>query len=160
MQRWLTKFKTPLVALLLLVIGMFFLYMLGQIDTLQCERVQAQVTCALTRTWLGLLPLHEQPLGVLRQAEIQNSCDSEGCTYRVYLNADRGGTALGNMYTSDQRGQQLLAARINKFLKTDSQPRLKISTGGGWLLIIPAFLLLAGGIVAVSGLKELLNPKE
>lgn len=161
MQRWLTKFQIPLIALLLLGMGAFFAWMLGQIDTLRCERIvddrPGGARCAITTTWLNLYTLRSQPLGALHRAGIEDSCDSEGCTYRVYLSTDRGGHALGNVYTSDLNGQQETAARINQFL-AGGEPTLEIHAGAGWVMIIPGLMLLAGVIVAAKGFWDLLHP--
>ncbi len=152
-----SPWELPLVAIILFGLGLLLLYLFGQVDTLRCQHTaQGTVDCALTTTWMKSILLSERQFSGLASASVAESCDSDGCTYKVILNTIHDMIPFSNVSTSDLNFHQRHADQINSFLQDTAQPELNIETGGGWILIVPALLLISGIALSLfNGLRLL-----
>jgi hypothetical protein len=141
-------------ALFWLVVGMagtllfagIMLFVFGQSDRLECRHAGAgQASCAVTHVLLGLLPLPGWQASI-NQALVEESCDSDGCTYRTALRTRGGASHPITEVWSDQRATyQDQAAQINDFLADGSAPPLVIEQDPPtWVL------LLLGGLTLMA----------
>lgn len=72
--------------------GLIFLFVFGQSSTLTCTRIEAdEISCNKIANLLGLVDISEQSLQTLQNANVAESCDEDGCTYRVEMATARGG---------------------------------------------------------------------
>ena len=77
-------------------------YFFGQQTTLNCLWVEPmQIECNMKKSWLGLVPLGEESVRGLEGAMVDESCDEDGCTYRVELDTADGIVPLTSFYLSD-----------------------------------------------------------
>lgn len=133
-------------------VGLALFYFMGQVQTLKCQRVELGVDCTITTTWLKLSHLKDSPVPKLNSASLDESCDNDGCTYRVVLSSRYGDFPLSGFYTSDQSGQQEVADRINTFIRDASQSTLTLEYGLDWFLIIPVIFMGVGLSFTVTSL--------
>jgi hypothetical protein len=142
-------------ALFWLVVGLagtllfagIMLFVFGQSDRLECRHAgDGQANCAVTHVLLWTLPLPGWQANGINQALVEESCDSDGCTYRTALRARGGASHPITEVWSDQRATyQDQAAQINDFLADGSQPPLIISQDPPtWVL------LLLGGLTLMA----------
>jgi len=156
------QFIHAALAALFLATGVGTLFLLGQVQTLRCQRAEGGVLvdCRLVNTWMKSTVLDDRPLPPLRRALVERGCDDDGCTYRVLLETDRSTLPLSDISTSDQSDQEGIARRINEYLDAPGDTPLEVETGGGLILIVPVMFLAAGIYLAVSAIRGLLNPSE
>ena len=98
---------------------------------------------------MGLVKLTDRPLRQVHSAWVDESCDDDGCTYRVVLETDQGQLPMGTAYSSGSTSKQEQADQVNAFVKDDSIRQVKIQAGGGlWLFIPLIFIALGVGLIA------------
>jgi hypothetical protein len=147
---------TPFLGFLLFGAGLVAMYFIGQVSNLSCTRnVETEVKCSLVTTWMGLTQLSDKPLAKLNSAYVQESCDEDGCTYRVMLSTLREDLPLISSYSSGITDKQRKVDQILSFLSDDSQPNLQVADGGGLFILFPLFFLGAGLWMGVSSLVKL-----
>jgi hypothetical protein len=130
--------------------GVLALYFFARTTTLTCERsAKDQITCVKSESLLGVLNFEDEHIPSLENAWVSESCDDDGCTYRVELDAARGTFHLTSYSSSGYRSKEDIADRINTFIRSSSVPSLVIETGTGLLgLVLPAVFILVGLIVS------------
>lgn len=147
---------TPFIGFLLLGAGLLFMYWLGQVNTLTCRReLQSGMQCHLVTTWMELVELDDRPLAPLSAAYVDESCDEDGCTYRVLLSTARADLPLIDSYSSGITDKQLKVDQIQAFLTDANQTELKIKDGGGFFIIIPVAFAGAGLWMCITSLIQL-----
>jgi hypothetical protein len=145
-ENWIKVF----IGFMLVGADLVALFFLGQVSTLLCTRGQdSQVGCVVTTTWMNLSPVREVKFSPLLAAEIEESCDEEGCAYRVSLRSRTSSMALNEIYESDLTGKKAQADQINDFLADRTQASLRLEDGMGAWILLPLFFILVGvGMVA------------
>lgn len=156
------QFIHAFLAALLVAAGVGALYLLGQVQTLRCSRVEGGelVDCRMITSWMKRTVLEDTPLAPIHRALVEESCDSDSCTYRVLLETDRASIPLSGIYTSNRLEQEGIARRINQYLDAPASTPLEVETGGGLILLVPLMFFSAGGYLAVKAVRELLQPAE
>jgi hypothetical protein len=124
--------------------GLFLTFLLGQISTLSCSRVEDADRCVLSVKWMGLASLKEIRIEGLTGAQVEESCDNDGCTYRVVLVTARQTLPLAAAYSSGKAGKSEIADQVNAFTRDRSIRTLNVKTGGGFWLIFPCIFLAVG----------------
>jgi len=140
------KFIFTILAVIFFGFGTLFSYLLGQVNTLTCERGDRvdDLTCRLTTSWMNIRTLKVRSIPRLDAAGIEEYCDDDGCTYRVILFSGAGNIPLSSAYTSAESSHRMTAERINTFLQDGSQQTLEVETGGGWILVVPVIFAVLG----------------
>lgn len=132
-------------------LGLVFLYFFGQIVTLDCSRAEGRpVTCVKESRFLGVLDLGEEGMGEVRGAFVDESCDDEGCTFRVVLETSRGTKPLTSYRSSGYRDKQEVADKINQFVNTPAEQALNLKVSAGFLgILIPLIFVGVGPVITV-----------
>jgi hypothetical protein len=140
------KIKSMLFGFLIAGIGWLVIVIFGQVSTLQCAHTEtSQVACIKQVTLLGLMPIREEMVRDVRGAWVAESCDDDGCTYRVVLNTGEGDVPLTVYYSSGWRSKQETVTQINEYISRRGDEPLEIREGIG---IVAALL---GGILMIVG---------
>lgn len=140
----------PVLGLIFLAAGFFTLYLLGQVVTLTCERDDAnRPNCVLITTWMEWRELRVRPLPQLSTAYVDESCDEDGCTYRVMLSTNFGDLPLTSAYSSGRTEKERKAQQIIAYLRDDTQPTLTMTERQGLLLLVPLAFLVLGLTMSV-----------
>jgi len=148
------NFVTILLSFIFLGIGLLMAYLLGRVTTLECSRQLALPQCNLHTTWMGLVDLSDRPLRQLYVAQVEESCDDEGCTYRVAIETDQGRLPLDSAYVSDYADRVEKVDAINAFIANPEQRDLSVQDGGGWWMFFPLVFIILGvsiGLAPVLG---------
>ena len=157
------ELPTLILSIVFVGIGLFLSYLLGIVTTLECSRLGSSQTCHLQNDWMGMVTLNDRVVGKVHAASVEESCDDDGCTYRVAFETDQGRLPLGDAYSSGSASKQASADRVNTFIKDSSIPGVKVQDGGGLWLFIPLIFIAVGvGIIArplIGLLKPRINPE-
>jgi hypothetical protein len=137
--------------------GALFLAIFGQRYTLTCARPEpSQLTCERAGTWLGLISTGKRPVAGLSGAWVDESCDEDGCTYRVELDSTEGPVGLTGYYTSGYDDKAATAAEINGWLQQGGDTLVVAEDSGILGVLLPAvFMLLGIGMAAAWGVSLL-----
>jgi hypothetical protein len=126
-------------------VGLLVLYLVGQTATLKCIRAgETQSQCTLTTTWMKLSRLKEVTFSPLVSATTEESCDDDGCTYRVLLLSSTGSLPLTSVYSSGYESKQKIADQINAYVQNTDQKSLEIETNSGFWIIAPFVFIVIG----------------
>src|SRR5258708_10762030 len=81
------------------------LLIFGQSDRLECRHQgDGLASCNVAHVLLGVVPLPGWQASGIREAYVDKSCDSDGCTYRTALRTqDGGGRPISEVWTDQQR---------------------------------------------------------
>jgi hypothetical protein len=122
-------------------LGGLFLILGGEINHLQCDRNQDNVTCIVDRQ--QVFPPYQDRITIrqVARAEIEVSDDSEVFGSRVSLISPQGSVPLTTLFVSESNNQQQIA-EINQFIQgKDSQfkftdfPLWTYLFGGGFIVV-------------------------
>ncbi|UCC61768.1 MAG: hypothetical protein JSV36_13315 [Anaerolineae bacterium] len=129
--------------------GCLFSLIFGQAATLTCTRVEpSQIECVRQSKWLGWLPVSAVSLQHVEGAEVAQSCDDEGCSYRVELTTAEGIVPLTSYYSSGSRSKKEAADRINAFLRNSEGSSLTVKSDAGLLaFVLPLVFVLVGPLI-------------
>lgn len=140
--------------LLVLLLGFPFLLkgllmglLLGRVATLNCDRVgPAQVTCELRSS---SLLAGSTSITQLQGAEVEgNSYSDDLPTFRVVVITEDGNIPLTRSFTSGVSKKQENVDRINAFVKTSTEPSLRIQEDQrGFALLGVVCSLVGGGLI-------------
>lgn len=158
----LERYELPhlLLAFLFVAAGLGTAYLLGQVQILTCERAPGRQNCQIDTSWMGLIPLRHQTIPPLTGAWVDESCDEDGCTYRVILQTGSGDIPLGIGYSSGLHSKQEMAQKVQAFVADPSQPDLEIKTGGGLWILFPLTFLIMGVWLGISPILPFIFPRQ
>jgi hypothetical protein len=136
--------------------GVLALFFFARTTTLTCERgAKDQITCVKSENLLGVLDFSDEHIPSLENAWVSESCDDDGCTYRVELDADRGTFHLTGYSSSGYRSKEKIADQINTFIRSSSESSLAIESSTGLLgLVLPAVFIFVGLIVTFTQVRN------
>jgi hypothetical protein len=131
----------------------------GQAAILTCNRIEpSQIECVRQTKWLRWVPVGEQSIPELRGAEVGQSCDEDGCTYRVELNTAEGLIPLTTYFSSGAGPKQEATERINAFLQNPQGSSLTVRSDAGLLaFILPFAFVLVGPLIAMWSVVRAIN---
>ena len=127
--------------------GLGFLLIGAYRTDLTCARVDYdQVNCTIQSSWLGYFPQPPRTALDVTEAYVQETCDSDGCTYRVEFATPSEYVPLNNVYSSGYSDKDATANAINNFILGSSTDELSMRTdlGMGWFILIPVLFTLIG----------------
>jgi hypothetical protein len=127
-------------------------FIFGQQTVLTCTRPEpAQIECGMQKSWLGLVPLGKESLQNLEGARVDESCDEDGCTYRVELDTRGGFVPLTAYYSSGVKSKQEAADQINAFVQDPGEDSLEVKGSVGLLgILFPLVFVFVGPLIVVS----------
>lgn len=148
----------PIFGFIFALAGAFILYITGIETTLTCTRLSAnQVNCTAHDRWLGVADLGTRPFEAVRRASVADNCDSDGCTYRVELDTERGWQALQEVYSSGREDKESTAGAINAFLQDRGRETFTITQSMGWWVLFSLAFCLPGVGLMLGGLWQTLR---
>ena len=153
--------NSNLIELFLSTIGDFFMFIFGQTTDLTCAKTEAGTTvCSKEVTFLGVIPLSSNDFREVYRAEVEESCDDEGCSYRIVLTTIDGTRPLTSVYTSNWLGKNEMAAQINTFIgSNNNRGELALQEKSGlWASLLSMVFLLVGLYQLL--LKGLIQPNQ
>jgi hypothetical protein len=125
--------------------GLVLFYLLGQVATLNCTReADQQVGCILTTKWMNISRLEEVKFYPLLAADTEESCDEDGCTYRVALKTRSGSLPMTEGYSSGYDDKKQQVDQINRFLADSSQQTFQLVSGADLWIIFPLVFMGVG----------------
>jgi hypothetical protein len=134
----------------LVFVGILVQVASGRFGSLECTRRLEQVACFHRTTVLGLLPLGERTIRVLRADVATDACGGDsGCGYRVELATTEGIVPLQSTWYTHEGTQEAKAQQINEFLAS-GQPHIRVGLHFREIIIalLPS-LLWIGGVIAL-----------
>lgn len=148
--------KSLLFGLFFMVMGLVFMFIFGQVTDLTCAKTLGGKTeCATEVKFLGVFMLSSNSFRDVYRADVEESCDAEGCSYRVVLTTIEGQQPLTSYYTSNWSGKEEIAVRINDYVGTTSnrEPLTLQENSGLWASLLSwAFVLVGVYQMIVNGL--------
>ena len=142
--------------------GVFSTFIFSQIGEISCTRPEpSALTCTQTMKLFGLVTVSEKQLPTLQGAHLSESCDEDGCSYRVDLETMGGTIPLVSYYTGGigaYKQQTDKMNRINAFLADQEEIELVLGTGLSEQLLsfLPLAFIVVGGFIFISGLRQFL----
>lgn len=149
-------FISALIGFVISALGFVFLYVFGQAVTLACERTETgRISCVKTSVLLSVLKVDQKPVESLEMAWVSESCDEDGCTYRVELDTARGTIPMTIYRSSGYRSKENMANQINAFLRSPDQPKLEVKASTGIIgILMPVIAIVAGPLVTISRIRK------
>jgi hypothetical protein len=142
--------------------GILSFFLFARNTTLTCERgPKDQISCVKSEDLMGVLNFKDVHIPSLENAWVSESCDDDGCTYRVELEAARGNFHLTSYSSSGYRSKEKTADQINTFIHSSSEQTLEIEASTGLLgIILPSVFILAGLVLTFSQVRNAIYKGE
>ncbi|HRQ37307.1 MAG TPA: hypothetical protein PLD25_05260 [Chloroflexota bacterium] len=138
----------------------------SQTSDLHCTRLEPSfVRCTRQNKLFGLYAMSETEFNNISGAVVRESCDEEGCAYRVELKTETGTMPLNVVYRGGiggQNSQQDRANQINDFLADDTAVAIAITetTGEKAMTFLPLLFVLFGIAMLVKGTRDFMTNYE
>ncbi len=143
-------------AFFLTVAGVMSFFFGGQESILTCYREQGEPVCTLSTSFLGKYIKKQVPVPGLRSAYVKDSCDEDGCNFRVMLVTETGEQALTQAFDSHEEDKQAKVDRIIEFISNPNEPTLFIHEDPGLWPYAGISLVIIGVLIALwTGYKTL-----
>jgi hypothetical protein len=143
--------------------GIFMTFIFGQLGELSCTRQEpSSYKCVHATKIFGLIPWQEEELATIQRASLAESCDSDGCSYRVEMITAADTVPLVAYYsggTGAYERESKKAEQINDFISDPNAEKLALKAGLSDMLLsfLPLFFVVCGAIVFISGLRSFLE---
>ena len=133
--------------------GLLFFVAFGQSYTLRCARPEpSQIRCTRERLWLRAVSTGSETVEGLSQAWVAESCDEDGCTYRVEMATAEGQMPLTGYYSSGYDEKAIVASEINTFVADSRIPDLEVRSDAGLFgFLFPLIFVVVGLGIALAG---------
>ena len=141
------SWHTFLLGFVFTVVGALVLLIGAHRTNLVCQPgAPTEVNCTIQSDWMGYFPQPPRTVVNVQQAVVDESCDSDGCTYRVELNTPFYSEPVTNVFSSGYNGKLQAANQVNAYLQsgTTTPLELRLSLGLGWVALIPVIFILIG----------------
>lgn len=148
------------------IIGVVFLgvtgvltFFLGQTVSLDCQRVEPTVVnCVATNTLFGRFHVGTREFNNVSSAMVDESCDEDGCTYRVSLRTGRGVLPVSDVYSSGPTPKYDAADQINSYLASGERDLfIEQIEDLGWVWFMVACFGGVGLLMLLSAPLQLLR---
>ena len=153
--------KSILFGLVFMIMGIFFMFVFGQVTDLSCEKTETgKIECSKGVKFLGVIPLSNSEFRDVYRADVEESCDDDGCSYRVVLTTIDGELPLTSYFTSGWAGKEEIAGQINAFIGSNlNRETLSIQENSGlWASLFSMVFLLVGLYQLIP--KGLIQPNQ
>jgi len=118
-------------------------YVMGQVTTLTCERVEVRVDCTAETALLGLVPLNERAARGVTGARLDDFCDDDGCRYRVELVTEAGNVPVTSYHSAGTSLKKKMIEEVNAFAGDPAVDSLQFKEHlDPTTLILPALLIV------------------
>jgi hypothetical protein len=152
-----TNKNNPLGLIILILLGVFFIYLIGQRTQLTCTRASnAEIDCLIESVWMGSVTVSSREASGVRNAYVDESYDDEddSYAYRVVLRTTSGDVPVTRAYSSGNTQKREVAEEVNTFIKDQSRTEMVLDFKGAGSIISAVILgifLLAGiaGVIAL-----------
>ena len=151
-----------LFGLIFLGAGVFSVIVFSRVGELSCTRLEpSSYTCVRDTKLFGLVPLEKEQLPTIRQAYLSESCDEDGCSYRVDMRTDEGDIALVGYYSGGigaYKQQEEKMNQINAFVSDPDAEELTLVAGLSEILLsfMPMIFVVIGAVICLFGLRSFL----
>lgn len=139
-----------------MVMGLVFMFIFGQVSDLSCTKnLNGRAACNMDVKFLGVFTLSTREFKDVYRADVEESCDEDGCNYRVLLTTIEGEQPLTSYYTSNWSGKEQTATQINDFIQSSTnRGTLSIQENSGlWASLLSLVFVLVGVYqIVVQGL--------
>ena len=142
-----TDLKSLIIGLVFMVMGLVFMFIFGQVTDLSCSKTpEGKTECATEVKFLGVFTLSSNHFWDVYRADVEESCDDEGCNYRVVLTTIEGQQPLTSYYTSNWSAKDRIAAQINDYvgMTADREPLTLQENSGLWASLFSLVFVLVG----------------
>ena len=147
-----------LFGLLFMAVGAVMVFLFGQTTELRCSKPETRVTtCELKRKLLGLVTISTKELQDVNNAFLDESCDDDGCTYRVVLLAGTNKVPMTGYYSSGWKAKREKADQITQYVRLESEEPLLVKEQSGMFGALFSFAFVLVGLYVVI-VKGLFNP--
>ncbi|MFN2194778.1 MAG: hypothetical protein ACK2UW_01475 [Anaerolineales bacterium] len=139
--------KYLLMGVVFTAVGFGFLLVGAHRTDITCEQVDPPNTrCTVQSSWLGHFRQPPRSAYPVEQAAVSDSCDSDGCTYRVELLTPFETVPVTYAYSSGIDAKARTADQINAYLAQDGGQPLQLHTDldMGWFILVPILFVLIG----------------
>lgn len=116
--------------IVLAVLGLLFIYLVGQKTQLTCTRADGNVVnCQIKSVWMGKVTVSSREASGVRNAFVDSDYDDEenSTTYRVVLTTNGKDVPVTRAYSSGNINKNELANDINAFIKNQSRTEADFS---------------------------------
>lgn len=145
----LPEISTILLGLAFFFCGLLFMLVLSVQVDLSCQRTAAErVDCERQTSLYGIVRLGGGTVYDVLSASVAESCDSDGCTYRIELITPSGLVPVTGMYSSGWEAKQRFADEINDFLADTGASQVELRfrnlSDAGLVVLVPVLFTPIG----------------
>lgn len=137
-----------LLAIALLLFGLFFLAIAGRHYRLNCTRIESNlVECVHYGRWLGIITYKEKPVEGLWRARVGQICNSDGCVSFPELETAGGPVKLYDGSSGSSDPETIIVEKINAYLGDPGAHELEITIDIDLVNLILPLALILGSFV-------------
>ena len=150
------KGKSAVPLIVLAVLGLLFIYLVGQKTQISCSRPTGNaVNCQIKSVWMGAVTVSSREAVNVRNAYVESDYDDEenSTTYRVVLATSGKDVPVSRAYSSGNISKNELANDINAFIKNQTLREADFaykSAGGIITAIVVGVFFLVYGFITVK----------
>lgn len=133
------------------VFAAFFLFIFANTVQMICQDQGDKIyNCIIEKRLVGYLPTSRRNVSGVTSARTVESCDSDGCSYRVELQTANGGSEPFDDVYTDHNLVNPLTEQINKSIRQGDGPTFRVEAGMQWWVVI-----MLGAMAGISLLVEM-----
>ncbi len=122
-----------------------FVFLFANSVTMVCTQQDGAFTCEIEKKLLDRVTTSHRTVSGVIAAQVDENCDNDGCSYRVELLTNNGGSEPFDDVFTDRGPMVDLANRINARIKQNDGLTFSFGQGMQWWVII-----LLVGLAAMS----------
>ena len=150
------KGKSAVPLIVLAVLGLLFIYLVGQKTQITCTRASGNnVSCLIKSVWMGKVTVSSREASGVRNAFVDSDYDDEenSTTYRVVLKTNGKDVPVTRAYSSGNIEKTELADDINAFIKnqTSAEADFTYKSAGGIIAAIVVGIFFV--VIAIGAFK-------
>lgn len=133
-----------------LMLGFFTFIFANTVQMLCQYQPDETFNCIIEKRLLGYLPTSRRTVVGVTSARTVESCDSDGCSYRVELQTANGGSEPFDDVYTEHNLVNPLTDQINKSIRQHDGPSFRVDVGLQWWVVI-----MLGAMAGISLLVEI-----
>jgi len=138
---------TAILGLLVVLVGCFAVYLLGQVTIVTCNRIETtRIDCLVERKALGLFPAGTDTIHQVQRVRLGKSCGDESCRYWIEADTASGKVTLIPHIGAFFSDPQDVVNKINILIEQYDRESIQVEDYSG----LPAVLVV--GLALVSPL--------
>jgi hypothetical protein len=140
------------IGLVFVVAGSVATFFLARVIELRCTRAEpSEVMCVRESKWLGVIPIGDRTFRDVQEAWVEESCNKDGCSYRVIVRTGEANVPLTDYYSSGYGEAQTMAEQITAYAGQSTKEPLNLREGKIILGVLVGGLFVVVGLGAVVG---------